>query len=211
MNVFLSQHVKDAIPDTVCGENSVLPLFTSLDWRPARTHLIVSDEAGLAAVERLLANPFPVSGERFTLHVLGRENKVDVLLLPDRMDACVNPDDRSFRELLCASLRASSSPTQLYAAGSQSFLLSVSRLARPGERVGSAIQAELTGSRARDVQCMCCKNIYRDIDYRALDCPRCEVTLMVSDHYSASVGAFETVALRPADANLQTLRKQRLW
>ena len=193
------------------GENSSPPVFTSLDWRPAGAHFIVSDEAGLAAVERLLAKPVPVSGGHLALHVLGRESKIDSLLLPDRMDVYVNPDDRSFQEILCASILASSNATRLYAAGSQSFLLSVSRLARRSELAGSAIQAELTGSGARDAQCTCCKNIYHDIDYRAFDCPRCAVTLIVRDHYSAGVGAYEAVALHPADPNLQTLRQQRLW
>jgi dimethylamine monooxygenase subunit C len=211
MNVYLSQHVKDATADTACGENSDLPVFTSLDWRPARTHLIVSDEAGLAAVKRLLAKLVQVAGDRFKLHLLGRESKVNVLPLPDRMEVYVNPDDCSFREILRASICASSSPVQLYAAGSQSFLLSVSGLARSGERGSLAVQAELAGSGARDVQCVCCQNIYRDIDYRAFECPRCAVTLIVRDHYSASVGAFETVALHPADANLKTLQRQRLW
>lgn len=196
---------------TINVDSLSLPVFAPLDWRPARTHLITSDEAGLAAVERLLAKPAPQAGERLALHVLGRESKVAALTLTDRMDVYVNPDDSSFRGNLSSSILASPRQTGLYAAGSQSFLSSVSRLARQCNLLDSAMQAELLGSGARDAQCMNCKNIYLDIDYRAFDCPRCGVTLFVGDNYSRHLGAYEAVVLHPADPNLQALRQQRLW
>lgn len=186
-------------------------VFTTLDWHPGRMHLITSDEAGLAAVERLLAKPVPDTGEQIALHVLGRESKVDVLPLSERIDVHVNPDDRSFRHILSRAMRASSTGTRLYAAGSQSFLSSVSRLARQSDLLDFSIQCELVGSGARDAQCMHCRNVYHNIDYRAFDCPRCEVTLIVCDDYSRQLGVYQAVVVHPTDPNAQELRQQRLW
>jgi DNA-directed RNA polymerase subunit RPC12/RpoP len=56
-----------------------------------------------------------------------------------------------------------------------------------------SIRTEHRGSRARRVQCVHCKGINEDVSFSPVRCAHCGLLLLVRDHYSRRIGAFQGV------------------
>lgn len=180
-----------------------------LEWAPAQTHLLVADETGLPALERLLSLEPPLSQVPVQIRLLCSQNAIGSVSGFEGYSVEFRPDDQGFGEELLALLSDSPNATRLYVAGSESFLAFVRRVVRQSGFADGTITEELTGSGARKAQCVHCKTVYRDILYRVFDCPRCEVPLIVRDHYSRRIGAYQAVVLHMSDPNLPALRRER--
>ena len=59
----------------------------------------------------------------------------------------------------------------------------------------AAIETEHRGSLARRVQCVHCKGITDNVTTQPAVCSHCGLTLLVRDHYSRRIGAFQGVCI----------------
>ncbi|MEW6631055.1 MAG: dimethylamine monooxygenase subunit DmmA family protein [Pseudomonadota bacterium] len=195
---------------TIGIESSTKPAYGKLAWKPAQRHIVVSDEAGLVAIERLLATACPTGADPIRVYILGREHRTGSLLRAAPASLEVHAQEPGFSAALSACMDTAPAASRLYVAGSEPFLSLVRRLARDRGFAADAMLAELAGSGARRAQCVHCKTVYDDIARRAFDCTRCQVTLIVRDHYSRRIGAYQAVVLYPSDPNIPALRQELL-
>jgi len=195
---------------TIGIESSSKPACGQLAWGPAQRHIVVSDESGLGAIERLLATACATADEPIRVYVLGREHRIGSLLRASSASIEVHAEEPGFSAAFSACIDTAPAASRLYVAGSESFLSLVRQLASDRGFAADTMLAELAGSSARRAQCAHCKTVYEDIAYRAFDCARCQVTLIVRDHYSRRIGAYQAVVLHPSDPNMPALRQELL-
>ncbi|UCI28627.1 dimethylamine monooxygenase subunit DmmA family protein [Mesorhizobium sp. B2-8-5] len=195
---------------TIGTDSSSKPAYGTLTWGAAQQHVVVSDEAGLIAVERLLATPCPGGAGSIRIHMLGREDRIGPSLKASTAGIELHAAEPDFSDALSARMDAMPAAGRLYVAGCEPFLSLVRRLARDRGLAADILLAELVGAGARRAQCAHCKTVYDGIAHRAFDCACCKVTLVVRDHYSRRIGAYQAVVLHPSDPNMPALRREPL-
>ncbi|WP_417846205.1 dimethylamine monooxygenase subunit DmmA family protein [Thalassospira povalilytica] len=89
--------------------------------------------------------------------------------------------------------------SQLYLAGTEGL---IGRAVAKGEECGldhTAVQCEHRGSLARRVQCVHCKTMIEKVTTQPVKCPSCDLLLLVRDHYSRRLAAFQGVCINAED------------
>jgi dimethylamine monooxygenase subunit C len=85
--------------------------------------------------------------------------------------------------------------TLLYLAGTEGFIGQTMRVALAHGLDFNSIKTEHRGSEARRVQCVHCKGITDDVKTQPVKCSHCGLSLLVRDHYSRRIGAFQGVCI----------------
>jgi dimethylamine monooxygenase subunit C len=85
--------------------------------------------------------------------------------------------------------------TRLYLAGTEGFIGQTMRVALAHGLDFNSIKTEHRGSEARRVQCVHCKGITDDVKTQPVKCSHCGLSLLVRDHYSRRIGAFQGVCI----------------
>lgn len=83
--------------------------------------------------------------------------------------------------------------TRLYVAGKEGFIWKVVGVAREAGMSDEEIQMERRGSLARPVLCIHCKHIHLNVTTNIYHCPGCSLPLLVRDHFSKRLGAYQAV------------------
>ncbi len=83
--------------------------------------------------------------------------------------------------------------TQIYVAGTEGFIGQAMQVAMAHGVDPASIATEHRGSEARRVQCVHCKGITGDVKTSPFTCSHCGLPLLVRDHYSRRIGAFQGV------------------
>ncbi len=94
---------------------------------------------------------------------------------------------------LKVSLSSAHMGTRLYIAGTEGFIGQAMMVALELGMDHASILTEHRGSLARRVQCVHCKGITDDVTHSPFTCSHCGLTLLVRDHYSRRLGAFQGV------------------
>jgi predicted RNA-binding Zn-ribbon protein involved in translation (DUF1610 family) len=85
--------------------------------------------------------------------------------------------------------------TRLYLSGTEGFIGQAMKVAlEEGIDFGSIV-TEHRGSEARRVQCVHCKGITDNVTTQPFTCSHCGLTLLVRDHYSRRLAAFQGVCI----------------
>jgi dimethylamine monooxygenase subunit C len=142
-----------------------------LDQKPAkaemaRADILYVDTAHEKALQALHPNDI---WKGITIPVL--LNRLDVVLASERMG------------------------TRLYLAGTEGFIGQTMRVALAHGLDFNSIKTEHRGSEARRVQCVHCKGITDDVKTQPVTCSHCGLSLLVRDHYSRRIGAFQGVCI----------------
>jgi dimethylamine monooxygenase subunit C len=85
--------------------------------------------------------------------------------------------------------------TRIYLAGIEGFIGQTMKVAIERGIDFNSIKTEHRGSEARRVQCVHCKGITDDVKTQPVKCSHCGLTLLVRDHYSRRIGAFQGVCI----------------
>jgi hypothetical protein len=85
--------------------------------------------------------------------------------------------------------------TRLYAAGNEPLLGSVIKTALAHGIAHNSVITEHRGSLRRRVQCVHCKGCTDDVTTNPARCSHCGLMLLVRDHYSRRIGAFQGVRI----------------
>jgi dimethylamine monooxygenase subunit C len=85
--------------------------------------------------------------------------------------------------------------TRLYIAGTEGFIGQAMQVALAHGLDFNSIKTEHRGSEARRVQCVHCKGITDNVTTQPVTCSHCGLSLLVRDHYSRRIGAFQGVCI----------------
>jgi dimethylamine monooxygenase subunit C len=94
---------------------------------------------------------------------------------------------------LKGSLATAHMGTRLYISGTEGFIGQAMMVALECGMDHASIITEHRGSLARRVQCVHCKGITEDVTRSPFTCSHCDLALLVRDHYSRRLGAFQGV------------------
>ncbi|WP_434714599.1 hypothetical protein NMA58_29155 (plasmid) [Rhizobium sp. YTUHZ045] len=94
---------------------------------------------------------------------------------------------------LKGSLGTAHMGTRLYISGTEGFIGQAMLVALDYGMDHASIVTEHRGSLARRVQCVHCKGITDDVTTSPFACSHCGLTLLVRDHYSRRLAAFQGV------------------
>ncbi len=94
---------------------------------------------------------------------------------------------------LKGSLATAHMGTRLYISGTEGFIGQAMLVALEYGMDHASIITEHRGSLARRVQCVHCKGITDDVTVSPFACSHCGLTLLVRDHYSRRLAAFQGV------------------
>ncbi len=178
------------------------PVYTTLAPRRGRLHLILTDDGGAPAVLGMIgAAPDDFLARAVLIHAPSADGRNDggalrraltavgtgTLLLADDEDQAV----AALRDALADARMG----TQVYVAGTENLM---ARVVETGLAAGlelGAIMAEHRGSHERRVQCVHCKAIIEHVTTQPVRCRGCGLALLVRDHYSRRIGAFQGVCI----------------
>jgi hypothetical protein len=85
--------------------------------------------------------------------------------------------------------------TRLYIAGTEGFIGQAMQVAMNHGVDHNSMKTEHRGSEARRVQCVHCKGITENVTTSPVTCAHCGLSLLVRDHYSRRIGAFQGVCV----------------
>ena len=92
---------------------------------------------------------------------------------------------------------------RLYLSGTEGLIGQAMQAALEAGIDHSSIQTEHRGSLARRVQCVHCKGITEDVTTQPAPCSHCGLLLLVRDHYSRRLAAFQGVCINAEDQSEQ--------
>ena len=173
------------------------PVYGTLTPRAgAAEHLFVADADGALAILDLARNaPAGFFGHAHIIYVpLDRDHSAALKSLAPSM-FYVGPTIAAALPRLTQSLANATMGTQLYLAGTEGLIGQAMRLALEAGVDHLSIQTEHRGSEARRVQCVHCKGITENVRTQPAKCSHCGLTLLVRDHYSRRIAAFQGVCI----------------
>ncbi|MBX4996845.1 dimethylamine monooxygenase subunit DmmA family protein [Rhizobium lentis] len=100
---------------------------------------------------------------------------------------------------LKGSLATAQMGTRLYLSGTEGFIGQAMLVALDYGMDHASIITEHRGSLARRVQCVHCKGITDDVTTSPFACSHCGLSLLVRDHYSRRLAAFQGVNIDAED------------
>ena len=169
----------------------------ALDPR-ARTHLIAAEDEGAAAVLDVFADATNARPRTILLYATADEAGAEPAERLSRLDWAAFHPAAGRNELLAGLdgvLATATMGTRLYVAGSESFIGEVIARAAGFGVVPESVIAEKRGSPARRVQCVHCKHIAEAVTVSPYTCPGCGQSLLVRDHFSRRLSAFQGVRI----------------
>ena len=92
---------------------------------------------------------------------------------------------------------------RLYLSGTEGLIGQAMQAALEAGIDHSSIQTEHRGSLARRVQCVHCKGVTEDVTTQPAPCSHCGLLLLVRDHYSRRLAAFQGVCINAEDQSEQ--------
>lgn len=164
----------------------------------ASSNLIVCDKAGAAAVAELFSRADEAFAKRATVIVADSLSDTEgqtftnelapasVEILPTLSDGITR-----LRQLL----ESAPMGLRLYAAGSEPLIGFVVQAGADFSIDHLSIRTEHRGSLMRRVQCVHCKGFIENVTTNPVTCTHCGLTLLVRDHYSRRLAAFQGVCI----------------
>lgn len=178
------------------------PFYGTLKPVSATTHLVVAEGEGATAVQALVAAaPADFLSNATLVYAKGSDG-------PDHTEAL---QSLGFARFHTSSTAAAALPrvhgalerlrmgTQIYLAGNESALSLFVKACIDAGQDYQGLQTQHCGSLARRVQCVHCKGITEGVTTQPAECAHCGLLLLVRDHYSRRIGAFQGVNINAED------------
>ena len=173
-------------------------MYTGLTIDPnAQRHLFALEGDGpLALAEQVKAagNAFLAKADILYVAASAKSREAELAALnPDVL--WVAPSIPVLLNRLRQNLLNAGMGTRIYVSGTEGFIGQAMKVALDlGIDFGS-IRTEHQGSMARRVQCVHCKGITDDVKTSPFSCSHCGLNLLVRDHYSRRLAAFQGVCI----------------
>jgi len=177
------------------------PVYGTLQERPGKTHLMVADAEGAAALLDLARAAPAIVARTHVIYIPKATGAAFVAQLealsPSQM--YVGPSYAASVSRLRKALADAHMGVQIYLAGTEGLIGQAMQEAMAAGYPASAIQTEHRGSLARRMQCVHCKGITEDVLTDPFVCMHCGLNLYVRDHYSRRIAAFQGVCIDAED------------
>ncbi|MEW9837100.1 dimethylamine monooxygenase subunit DmmA family protein [Mesorhizobium marinum] len=178
------------------------PVYGTLSPQPGAGHLLIADAEGAEAILEL-AKSAPA----------GFFDAAEIVFIPrasgDRYLAALQalnparfyegPSIAAALPRLRQTFATAHMGLRLYLAGTEGLIGQAMQAALEAGIDHASIQTEHRGSLARRVQCVHCKGITEDVTTQPATCAHCGLTLLVRDHYSRRLAAFQGVCINAED------------
>lgn len=183
------------------------PVYAPLEPRQGKSHVIVADDEGAAAVADMLDKANNRSEILAAAHVMycPGPSGTDMSAQLEGLGAAQFFRAPTIPALLPRLVRVLSDAhmgTQFYLAGSESLIGQAEREIMNTGFPFASIQKEHRGSTLRRVQCVHCKGITENVATDPFKCSHCGLSLFVRDHYSRRMAAFQGVNIDAEDPGL---------
>jgi len=164
----------------------------------ALRHLVAAEgEGALAVIEAFRRAPQALAKTTLLYAPGGSVEAGHVLKLealgPDALH--IHPSQQTLLTRLNGFLDTATMGTRLYATGVEGFIGSVVAAGLAHGVDHYSIVTEHRGSLARRVQCVHCKGFTENVTKSPIACSHCGVPLLVRDHFSRRLGAFQGVSI----------------
>jgi dimethylamine monooxygenase subunit C len=178
--------------------NKSRPVYKGLEIDPnARQHLFVLEGEGITALADRLARSDPEFLARSDVLYVGKSPAAAThqaqFLQGGLHGFWQTPTIATLLPRLHAVLAAAKMGSRLYVAGTEAFIGQVIQVALEFGIDPGSIRSEHRGSLVRRVQCVHCKGITEAVRTSPFTCAHCGLSLLVRDHYSRRIGAFQGV------------------
>jgi hypothetical protein len=178
------------------------PVYGRLTPQAGRDHLFIADAEGAAAILELAAAAPEGFFADARIVFIPRETGAG---FPDRLRALrplqyhEGPSIAAALPRLKQMLASARMGLRLYLAGTEGLIGQAMQVALEAGIDHSSIQTEHRGSLARRVQCVHCKGITEEVTTQPATCSHCGLLLLVRDHYSRRIAAFQGVCINAED------------
>lgn len=176
------------------------PVYGTLAIRPSATlHLFVADAEGAQAIlDMAKTASVPFLDKAHIIYIPGgaaQKNYGTALkaLGPDMFYE--GPTIAAALPRLAQTLANAHMGTQIYLAGTEGLIGQAMKVAIEAGIDHLSMQTEHRGSEERRVQCVHCKGITEHVRTQPVTCAHCGLTLLVRDHYSRRIAAFQGVCI----------------
>lgn len=163
----------------------------------ARRHLVAAEGEGALAVLETFGKASGHLGRTTLVYCAGGSAAAGhaeklAALEPDVFHLL--PSEQTLLVRLNGLLQTAVMGTRLYAAGTEGFIGQVVAAGLAHGVDHHSIFTEHRGSLARRVQCVHCKGFTENVTVSPVACAHCREPLIVRDHYSRRLGAFQGVS-----------------
>jgi predicted RNA-binding Zn-ribbon protein involved in translation (DUF1610 family) len=165
----------------------------------ARRNLLAVEGAGASAVLRLLSEAPTGFADRTEVVLTAVTPQDEVALRESGVRVHVCGDVDAVLGALERLLSAATMGTRLQAAGGEGFVGRVVRLGIDHCIDPRSVLTEHAGTLARRVQCVHCKMYTEAVTTSLYECQGCGNLLLVRDHYSRRLAAFQGVCVNAED------------
>lgn len=174
------------------------PVYAGLNIdRNAKRHIFALEgEGALALIEQAKAgaNEFLAASDILYVPVGSRAKDYDKELAALQPSAIwLAPAIPVLLNRLRITLQTARMGTRLYLAGTEGFIGQATQVGLEAGIDYNSLHSEHRGSAARRVQCVHCKGITENVTTSPFACGHCGLPLLVRDHYSRRIGAFQGV------------------
>ncbi len=175
------------------------PVYKPFEPVPGTLHLFVADAEGAEAI--LDFAPKTPEGFFDRSHILYVPRGAAGVGYEDQLRALkpaamyVGPTIAAALPRVTKELTDAHMGTQLYLAGTEGLIGQAMAIALEAGIDQGSIQREHRGSEERRVQCVHCKGITENVTTQPVKCTHCGLMLLVRDHYSRRLGAFQGVCI----------------
>lgn len=171
------------------------PVYAGLKPDPyAKQNVLIANADGAVAVAEMLHQADDGFAQRCTILLVGQ--------VPAEIDTAFKsstiwrfPTLQTALVRLGVVLSTARMGTRIYAAGDEPLLGMVVKTAVEHGVEHNSVRTEHRGSTKRRVQCVHCKGITDDVTTNPVTCAHCGTALLVRDHYSRRIGAFQGVRI----------------
>lgn len=189
------------------------PVYGTLSPQAGKSHLLVADAEGAAAILDL-ARQAP-EGFFASAHIVFIPGRTD-----DRFQGALKalkpaqyyegPSVAAALPRLRQTFANAHMGLRIYLAGTEGLIGQAMQAALEAGIDHASIQTEQRGSLARRVQCVHCKGITENVTTQPVTCAHCGLLLLVRDHYSRRIAAFQGVCINAEDPT-ETPQKEEIF
>ncbi|MER9299428.1 hypothetical protein NKI38_23445 [Mesorhizobium sp. M0621] len=177
------------------------PVYGTLGPQPGKHHLFIADAEGALAIGDIAEiAPAGFFDDAEIVFIPGPDGKyiADLeALKPAQFHQA--PSFASLLPRLKQTLANAHMGLRLYLAGTEGLIGQAMQVALEAGIDHTSIQTEHRGSLARRMQCVHCKGITENVTTQPATCAHCGLLLLVRDHYSRRIAAFQGVCINAED------------
>jgi len=177
------------------------PIYGTLSPQPGKHHLFIADaEGALAIIDVAGKAPAGFFDGAEIVFIPGPDGKhIGVLEALKPAQFHLAPSFASLLPRLKQTLTNAHMGLRLYLAGTEGLIGQAMQAALEAGIDHTSIQTEHRGSLARRIQCVHCKGITENVTTQPATCAHCGLLLLVRDHYSRRIAAFQGVCINAED------------